>query len=91
MERLAAKGIHVVLGPFGEPLTLNSLPHSETRRWVCAKKAKVVAAVNGGLLTLDDACRLYKLTEEEFASWALSMAKHGILGLRVTRILDYRR
>ena len=48
-----------VIGPLGEPLTLDSLPPPSTTRWVVRRKAEVVAAVNGGLLTIDDA----KLTE----------------------------
>ncbi len=40
-----------VIGPLGEPLTLASLPPPETTRWVVRRKAEVVAAVNGGLLT----------------------------------------
>lgn len=41
-----------VIGPLGEPLTLADLPSPDTRRWVVRRKAEVVAAVNGGLLTL---------------------------------------
>ena len=40
-----------VIGPLGEPLTLNSLPPADTTRWVVRRKAEVVAAVSGGLLT----------------------------------------
>src|ERR1700741_3075749 len=39
-----------VIGPLGEPLTLDTLPPPETTRWVVRRKAEVVAAVNGGLL-----------------------------------------
>ena len=45
-----------VIGPLGEPLTLDSLPPPSTTRWVVRRKAEVVAAVNGGLLTVDEAC-----------------------------------
>ena len=38
-----------VIGPLGEPLTIESLPPANTRRWVVRRKAEVVAAVNGGL------------------------------------------
>lgn len=58
----------VVIGPLGEPLTLDSLPPRDTRRWVVRRKAEVVAAVNGGLLTIDEACERYDLTIEEFAA-----------------------
>ena len=45
-----------VIGPLGEPLTLDSLPPPSTTRWVVRRKAEVVAAVAGGLLTVDEAC-----------------------------------
>jgi hypothetical protein len=56
-----------VIGPL-EALYLHDLPPAATRRWVPRRKAEVVAAVEGGLLTLDDACARYRLTLEEFAS-----------------------
>jgi len=34
-----------VIGPLGEPLTLDSLPAAGTTRWVVRRKAEVVAAV----------------------------------------------
>src|SRR3989337_1036432 len=37
-----------VIGPLGEPLTLDSLPAPSTTRWVVRRKAAVVAAVAGG-------------------------------------------
>ena len=58
-----------VVGPLGEPLTLDSLPPRGTTRWVVRRKAEVVAAVNGGLLSINDVCERYNLTLEEFASW----------------------
>jgi hypothetical protein len=56
-----------VIGPLGEPLTLESLPPPGTSRWVVRRKAEVVSAVSGGLLTVDEACARYGLTLEEFA------------------------
>ena len=79
-----------VVGPLGEPLTLDSLPPANTRRWVVRRKAEVVAAVNGGLLTIDEVCQLYSLTLEEFASWQRAVDRSGMQGLRVTRIQHYR-
>ena len=43
-----------VIGPLGEPLSLADLPPPSTKRWVVRRKAEVVAAVNGGLLSVDD-------------------------------------
>ena len=79
-----------VIGPLGEPLTLASLPPPNTRRWVVRRKAEVVAAVNGGLLTIDEVLERYDLTLEEFASWQRAIDRSGMQGLRVTRIQHYR-
>ena len=79
-----------VIGPLGEPLTLDSLPPADTTRWVVRRKAEVVAAVSGGLLTVDEACQRYSLTLEEFAGWQRAIDRAGMPGLRVTRIRQYR-
>ena len=80
----------MVIGPLGEPLSLDSLPSPGTTRWVVRRKAEVVAAVNGGLLSIDDVCERYNLTIEEFASWQRSVDRSGMQGLRVTRLQHYR-
>jgi hypothetical protein len=79
-----------VIGPLGEPLTLDTLPPRSTTRWVVRRKAEVVAAVNGGLLNVDEACERYGLTLEEFASWQRAIDRVGMAGLRVTRIQQYK-
>ena len=89
-ERLNNKGERFVIGPTGAPLTLADLPPPATDRWVIRRKAEVVAAVRGGLLTLDEACERYRLTNEEFLGWQKSIERHGMPGLRTTRIQHYR-
>jgi hypothetical protein len=79
-----------VIGPLGEPLTIDSLPPPSTTRWVVRRKAEVVAAVNGGLLSVDEACQRYTLSLEEFASWQRAVDRSGMPGLRVTRIQHYK-
>ncbi len=79
-----------VIGPLGEVLTLDSLPPPDTTRWVVRRKAEVVAAVTGGLLTADEACERYNLSFEEFASWQRAVDRAGMPGLRVTRVQHYR-
>lgn len=79
-----------VVGPLGEPLTLDDLPPSQTNRWVARRKAEVVIAVSGGLLTVDEACQRYSLSLEEFASWQRMFDRCGMPGLRVTRLKEYR-
>lgn len=79
-----------VVGPTGKTLTLDDLPPANTTRWVIRRKAEVVAAVRGGLLTLDEACERYTLSVEEFLSWQRAIERSGMQGLRVTRVQDYR-
>lgn len=79
-----------VVGPDGKILTLDDLPPPSTQRWVARRKAEVVAAVRAGLLTLEEACTRYNLSAEEFLGWEAAIEKHGLGGLRVTRIQDFR-
>ena len=80
-----------VIGPDGGPLTIADLPAPGMKRWVIRRKAQVVAAVRGGLLSIEEACSRYMLTVDEFLSWQSSIDQHGLAGLRTTRIQEYRR
>ena len=91
MTEVRRKREHMVIGPEGTPLTLADLPKPNTVRWVIRRKAEVVAAVRGGLLTFENACERYGLSSEEFMSWQRSIEAHGIAGLRTTRLKQYRR
>ena len=71
-------------------IELDKLPPVGTNRWVTRRKAQVVAAVRGRILSLAEACARYNLSEEEFKSWAGLLDKHGLSGLRATRLQDYR-
>jgi transposase-like protein len=71
-------------------MILNELPPPDTKRWVVRRKAAVVAAVKNGAITLEEVCRRYNLSAEEFLSWQEMIDKHGVRGLRVTRLQDYR-
>ncbi len=79
-----------VIGPDGRRLTRADLPPKDTVRWVIRRKAEVVAGVRAGLLTLDEACNMYSLSLDEFLLWQRQLDKHGLEGLKVTRIADYR-
>lgn len=78
-----------ITGPDGCRLTLADLPLPDTKRWVVRRKAVVVAAVRGGLLSLDEACRRYALNLEEFQSWQRCIDRFGPAGLRTTRLQFY--
>ena len=90
MTELMRPRVKYVIGPDGSPLTVADLPPTNTRRWVIRRKAEVVAAVRGGLLSLEEACKRYALTMDEFLSWQASIDEHGLAGLRTTRIQQYR-
>ena len=90
MTEVSRLKVKYVIGPDGSPLTIADLPPAETKRWVIRRKAEVVAAVRGGLLSLEEACNRYTLTIEEFLSWQASIERHGLAGLRTTRIQQYR-
>ena len=79
------------MGPDGSPLSMADLPAPGTTRWVIRRKAEVIAAVRGGLLSLEEACARYMLTVDEFLSWQLSIDQHGLAGLRTTRTQQYRQ
>ena len=70
--------------------SIDDLPPPDTKRWVIRRKAEVVAAVRSGLISLDEACRRYTLSIEEFLTWQRLIDSHGLAGLRVTRLQDYR-
>jgi Protein of unknown function (DUF1153) len=74
----------------GSVASIESLPPTDTKRWVIRRKAEVVAAVRAGVISLEDACKRYTLSVEEFLSWQRLVDSHGLPGLRVTRLQDYR-
>jgi hypothetical protein len=89
MDDPSPRQVRYVIGPSG-PLTIADLPEPGTKRWVIRRKAEVVAAVRGGLLTLDEACTRYGLSVDEFLTWQNAVAMHGVAGLRTTRLQQYR-
>lgn len=78
-------------GPYGGPLTPSDLPPANTKRWVQRRKAVVVAAVDTGLISLEDACRTYNLSIEELTAWQLALKEFGRAGLGTTKIQRYRK
>lgn len=78
-----------VMGPLG-PLTTEDLPLSCTTYWVSRRKAEVLAAIDGGLLNLGEACERYRLSPEELDAWRHSLDRAGLPGLRITKSQKYR-
>jgi hypothetical protein len=66
------------------------LPPPDTKRWVTRRKAVIVNAVRTGVISLEEVCRRYGLSVEEFHAWECAIDTHGVPGLRVTRLQIYR-
>ncbi|MDT9597444.1 CtrA inhibitor SciP [Sphingosinicella rhizophila] len=76
--------------PLGGPITLANLPPPDTTRWVARRKAQVVAAVQAGLLTIEEALIRYRLSLEEFNSWQKALYRHGVRGLQTTHLQIFK-
>lgn len=79
-----------VTGPDGTAIGIDDLPPPETTRWVMRRKAEVVSAVRGGLLSPEEACGRWNLSIEELESWQRLIDRYGVRGLRATRLQQYR-
>jgi transposase-like protein len=69
---------------------MTGLPPPNTRRWVARRKAAVVAAVSSGKISLEEACRRYEMSEDEFLTWRRAFETYGVNGLRATCPQQYR-
>ena len=67
------------------------LPALNTRRWTIRRKAALLQALRSGALTLDQARDRYALSVEEIRAWERDLERHGLYGLRATRVQIYRR
>lgn len=76
--------------PDGREITIADLPPRDTNRWISKRKACVVAAVQGGLISLNDACVRYRLSVEEYIGWEQALARHGVPGLRISHTSNRR-
>jgi hypothetical protein len=89
-ERLGA-GRPTVTGFEGEPITREDLPEHADIRWVRRRKARVVAAVRGGLLSLHEALERYSLSLEEFIEWEREVAGELAERRRTGRLRELTR
>lgn len=86
-----SRGPAAVTLPDGRILSRSDLPGADTRRWVASRKAAVVQAVTHGLLSVEDACDVYALSEEELDAWRHAVDAHGEKALKATRLQAYRQ
>ena len=69
---------------------ITGLPSPNIKRWMARRKAAVVVSVSSGMITLEEACRRYQLSEEEFFAWQRAFEIGGVHGLRATCLQRYR-
>lgn len=84
-------GPRAVRLPGGKMMTRADLPDPATKRWVASRKAAVVRAVSGGLITAEEALETYGLTAEEFSAWQTAVDQYGEAALKTTRLQKYRQ
>jgi hypothetical protein len=63
---------------------------SQNERWTARRKAAVIEAVRGGWVPIEEICRLYNLSIDEFLAWERDINRNGVPGLRSTRYQIYR-
>jgi hypothetical protein len=68
-----------------------TLPPTNTVRWVASRKIMVLAAIDAGSLSIEEACLMYRLSIEEIASWSRLTELHGSDGLKISRLGEYRK
>ena len=66
------------------------LPPADTKRWSPSRKAAVVAAARAGLISREEACARYVMSDEELTEWERAFDQNGVPGLRTTRLQSYR-
>jgi hypothetical protein len=42
------------------------------------------------MITIDEVCRRYALSVEEFLSWRNTIQRHGVQSLQTTKLQNYR-
>ena len=73
-----------IIDPYGDPLSIDTLPPTDIIRWVPRRKAQVVCAIREGLISRNDACDRYGISDAELLSWERLLESHGPRALRVT-------
>jgi hypothetical protein len=69
----------------GKSTSLDDLLPPKNKRWYARDKAKVVAALDAGIISTEDAMARYSLSTEELDAWQRLRNVYGIMGLRATR------
>ncbi|MFZ2887121.1 MAG: DUF1153 domain-containing protein [Minisyncoccia bacterium] len=87
--RTSVNPLHLV-GPKKEVITPADIPPASTKRWTPYRKAVVVVAIRGGLISMPEAQQRFDLPSDELLGWANLYTAHGLPGLRSTYTQLYR-
>lgn len=80
-----------VRGPDGAILTESDLPGGGfSGRWTFSHKARVIAAIRGGLVSMEAARERWNLGPDELAEWVRDFDAHGFRGLKTTKLAERR-
>jgi len=90
MSEVSYAGAASIAASHGGTVTLDSLPKSNTTRWVTSRKSQLIAAIHDGLLTVDEAAIRYRLTLDELTEWQAAFDRHGSKGLKATLVQQIR-
>ena len=77
--RATDQRISHVIGPDGSPMTVFDLPSAKTQRWSLKLKADVIAAVKGGLISVEEATARYQLNQEKLIAWKNEVEEADLL------------
>jgi hypothetical protein len=66
------------------------LPPRGKIRWTALRKAALVANIEAGQLSIEEACERYALSIEEVLSWQIRLAQHGVDALQVNKVKQHR-
>ena len=61
-----------------------------SQRWTMQRKATLIRAVRGGYVSIDEICKTYNISVDEFLAWERDIDRYGVHGLRTTRFQIYR-
>jgi hypothetical protein len=89
--RLLKRKRKVARGLRGNVIAPYDLPPARGARWTPMRKVDLIAAILGGVITLDDAKARYALTTEELSEWRRGLAAGGVKGLKASRRAPERK
>lgn len=83
------------IGPDGAPISLEDAPPPYSPdtgdiRWTARRKATVVCLINGGVITQTEGMERWAMSLSEMQEIMDHYKRHGLPGLRTTKVQDYR-